>query len=187
MTVETLKGIRGDEQLYLFCTKVTSKSGAIDVGEHALYRRRKAPMRCDDRLCEGDFTKTAKDLHRQKYIEANDTIVAYIQDQPDQHGHTILRTLESLLMKAFIRRSILTRIRTSFDICITRTSTKNKKTSRPTVAAGRLFRCCDSRWSDEYLSHERVLSVTQPGAAIAKVASDRTTPVQSHHYHSCNE
>ena len=38
--------------------------------------------------------KTAK-----KYIEASDTIVACIQDRPDQPGHTILRALESLLMK----------------------------------------------------------------------------------------
>ena len=125
--METLKEIRGDEQLYLFCTKVTSKSGAIDVGEHALYRRRKAPTRFDDRLCEGDFTKTAKDLLRQKYIDANDIIVACIQDQPDQRGHTILHTLESLRMKACVRRSIMTRIWTSFAICITRTSTKNTK------------------------------------------------------------
>ena len=131
MTVETLKGIRGDQHLYLFWTKVTSKAGAIDVGEPALSRRRKAPMRFDDRLCEGDFTKTAiKDLHRQEYIEANDTIVACIHDWPDQPGHTILHTLESLLMKVCLRRSIMTRLWTSFATCsyyrpINRTSTKN--------------------------------------------------------------
>ena len=34
-------------------------------------------------------------------------------------------------------------------------------------------------WSDEYLSGERVLSVTQPGAAIANVASGRTSPTGS--------
>ena len=46
--VETLNGIRGDEQVYLFWTKVTSKAGAVDVGEHALpSRRRKAPIRFD--------------------------------------------------------------------------------------------------------------------------------------------
>ena len=39
-------------------------------------------------------------------------------------------------------------------------------------------------WSDEYLSHERV-SVTLPGAAIANVASGRTSPVHSRH--SSNE
>ena len=44
MTVETIKGIRGDVRLYLFWTKVTSKAGAIDVGKPALPRRRKAPM-----------------------------------------------------------------------------------------------------------------------------------------------
>ena len=56
---------RGDAQrnpgrwaLDIFWTKVTSKEGTIYVGEHALSRRRKAPMRFDDRLCEGDFTKT---------------------------------------------------------------------------------------------------------------------------------
>ena len=130
MTVETFKGIRGDEQLNLFWTKVTSKAGAINVGESALSRRRKAPMRFDDRLREGDVTKTAKDLHRQEYIEANDTIVACVQDRPDQPGHRptiqiILRTLESLLMKVCIRRDIMTRIWTSFATCITLTSTKN--------------------------------------------------------------
>ena len=53
----------GDVQLDLFWTKVTSNAGAIDVGEPALSRRRNT-MRFDDRLCEGDFTETAKDLHR---------------------------------------------------------------------------------------------------------------------------
>ena len=57
--VETLNGIRGDEQVDLFWTKVTSKAGAVDVGEPALPRRRKAPIRFDDyMLCEGDFPET---------------------------------------------------------------------------------------------------------------------------------
>ena len=29
-------------------------------------------MLFDDMLCEGDFMETAKDLHRQEYIEAHD-------------------------------------------------------------------------------------------------------------------
>ena len=52
MIVETLKGIMGEEQLYLFQTKETNKAGAIDVGEPALPRRRRAPMRYDDRVVE---------------------------------------------------------------------------------------------------------------------------------------
>ena len=47
MTVETLKGIWGDD---LFWTKVTSKAGVIDVGEPALPWRRKTPVRFDDGL-----------------------------------------------------------------------------------------------------------------------------------------
>ena len=82
MTVDTLKGIRDDEQLYPFWTTVTSKAGAIYVGEPALSRRRKGPMRFGDRLCEEDFMKTAKDLHRQEYTEANVTIVACIHAGP---------------------------------------------------------------------------------------------------------
>ena len=35
--VETLNGIRGDEQVDLFWTKVTTKAGAVDVGEHMRY------------------------------------------------------------------------------------------------------------------------------------------------------
>ena len=46
--VETLNGIRGDEQVDLFWTKVISKAGAVDVGEPALPRRRKAPIRFGD-------------------------------------------------------------------------------------------------------------------------------------------
>ena len=42
----------------------TSKAGPIYVGVPALYRRRKAPVQFG-----GYFTKTAKDLHRQEYIE----------------------------------------------------------------------------------------------------------------------
>ena len=74
---------------------MTSNAGDIDVGETALPRRIKAMIQ----LCEGDFTDTAKDLRRQEYFEANDTIVACIHDRFDQPEHTILRTLESLLMK----------------------------------------------------------------------------------------
>ena len=48
--VETLNGIRGDEQVDLFWTKVTSKAGAVDVGEPVLPRRRKAPIRFDDNI-----------------------------------------------------------------------------------------------------------------------------------------
>ena len=56
----------GDEKLDLLWTKVTSKAGVIDVGEPALSRRRKTPMRFDDMLCKGDFGDTAKDLRRQE-------------------------------------------------------------------------------------------------------------------------
>ena len=45
--VETLNGIRGDKQVDIFWTKVTSKAGAVDVGEPALPRRRKAPIQFD--------------------------------------------------------------------------------------------------------------------------------------------
>ena len=59
--------------LYLLWTKVTSKAGAIDVGEPALSRRRKAPIPFDDRLCKGDFIrKQRRDILKlQEYIEAN--------------------------------------------------------------------------------------------------------------------
>ena len=66
----------------------------------ALTRRRKQPVRFDDELCEGDFTETVKDLHRQEYFEANDIIVACIQDRFDQPGYTVLCTLEWLIRKA---------------------------------------------------------------------------------------
>ena len=46
--VKTLNGIRGDEQVDLFWTNVTTKAGAVDVGEPALPRRRKAHIRFDD-------------------------------------------------------------------------------------------------------------------------------------------
>ena len=39
VAVEMLNGIRGDEQVDLFWTNVTSKAGAVDVGEPALPRR----------------------------------------------------------------------------------------------------------------------------------------------------
>ena len=62
MIVKTLKGILGDEQLYLFQTKGTSNAGAIDLGELALPRRKRAFMRFDDRMFERGSTGTAKDL-----------------------------------------------------------------------------------------------------------------------------
>ena len=39
------------EQVDLFWTKVISKAGAVDEGEPALPRRRKAPIRFDDICC----------------------------------------------------------------------------------------------------------------------------------------
>ena len=83
MTMETLKGIRGDDQFDLFWTTMTSKAGATTwVNLHYLARRRKETMRFGDRLCERDFTKTANDLHRQEYTDANDTIVVCMHAEP---------------------------------------------------------------------------------------------------------
>ena len=140
------------------------------MGETALPRRIKAMIQ----LCEGDFTDTAKDLRRQEYFEANDTIVACIQDQFDQPEHTILRSLESLLMKTCKKEDH------DEDLGL-----RQRRNSRPTVAPVRLFRCGDGRWSNAYLSRERVLSVGHPGTAITNVASGRTSP--DHSRHSSNE
>ena len=52
--VETLNGMRGDEQVYLFWTKVTSKAGAVDVGEPG---RRKAHIRFDDIYCAKEISR----------------------------------------------------------------------------------------------------------------------------------
>ena len=52
----------------LFWRKMISKVGAIDVSEPALPLRRKAPMRFDERLCDGDVPETAKDLHHQEIL-----------------------------------------------------------------------------------------------------------------------
>ena len=49
--VETHNGIWGDEKVDLFWTKVTGKAGAVDVGEPALLRRRKTPIRFDYICC----------------------------------------------------------------------------------------------------------------------------------------
>ena len=105
--METLNGIQGDEQVPvdLFWTKVTSKAGAVDVGEPALPRRRKAPIRFDDNIC------CAKETSRKQL--------------------------------------------------------RQRTNSRPTAAVESSFLCCDSIRSDGYLSRERVLSVTQPGTAVA--------------------
>ena len=76
ITVETRKGIRGDEQLYLFWTQETIEAEAIDVGEPAIpgRRRKRAHDLMIVRLCEVNFTETGKDLHRQQNTEANDTV-----------------------------------------------------------------------------------------------------------------
>ena len=58
---------------------------------------------------ERDFTRTAKDLHRYEYCEANGTIVACIQNRFYQPGYTVLHTEESLLMKV-CKKVIVTRI-----------------------------------------------------------------------------
>ena len=114
--METLNGIRGDEQVDLFWTKVTSKAGAVDVGEPALPRRRKAPIRFDDNIiC------SAKETSRKQL--------------------------------------------------------RQRTNSRPTAAVERYFQCCDSIWSDGYLSLERVLSVTQPGTAVALLQFILVIPV----------
>ena len=122
MTVETLKVIRGDEQLNIFWTKVTSKAGAINVGEPRLPRRRKLP--CD--LMIGCANETSRKRRRTSIVRNTFTmIVACIQDQFDQPGYTVLRTLESLLMKACTKGHCDEGEDMSFATCFTRTSTKN--------------------------------------------------------------
>ena len=58
-------------------------------------------------LCDGDFTETAKDLHRQEYVAASDTVVACIQDRSDKLDIPcfVHYYLESLLMR-HVRRGI---------------------------------------------------------------------------------
>ena len=101
--METLNGIRGDEKVDLFWTKVTSKAGAVDVGEPALPRRRKAPIRFDDNAV-------------RRRLPGNNFDREHIRVQ--------LQLLDA-----------------NFDVV--------------------------TIWSDGYLSRERVLSVTQPGTAVA--------------------
>ena len=66
--VETLNGIRGDEQVDLFWTKVTSKAGAVDVGEPALPQRRKAPI-LFDYICYAKET-SRKQLRQRTNLHA---------------------------------------------------------------------------------------------------------------------
>ena len=121
---------KNNKKVYLFWTKITSKAESIYVGEPALPRRRNAPMRFGGGLCAGDFTETARDINRQEYFEATNIIVACIQDQFDQHGHTIRRTLESLLMKACKKDHNDEDLDVICNLYYTtRTSTKNKFSS----------------------------------------------------------
>ena len=109
---------------------MTSKAESIYVGEPGQPRRRSAPLRFGGGLCEGDFTETAKDLNRQEYFEATNIIVACIQDQFNQHGHTIIRTLESLLMNACKKEHHDEDLDVICNLYyITRTSKKNKSSS----------------------------------------------------------
>ena len=62
---------------------------------------------------------------------------------------------------------------------------RQRTNSRPTAAAGGDFDVVTAYVAMDIISHERVPSATQPGAAIASAASGRTSPVHSHH--SCNE
>ena len=95
---------KNKKQVYLLWTKMNSKAESIYVGELALHRRRNAPVRFGGGLGEGDFTETAKDgtsIVRNTSKPLISSSPASRNLQFDQHGHTILRTLDSLLMKAY--------------------------------------------------------------------------------------
>ena len=71
----------GNEQVDLFWTKVTSKAGAVDVGEPALPRRRKAPIRIDD-ICSAKETSRnnfdKEQIRVQLQLNANfDVVTVY--------------------------------------------------------------------------------------------------------------
>ena len=127
--------------------------------------------------------ETAKDLHRQEYIEDNDTIVACIQDRSDQPGHTILGALLSLLMKPCKKGNHDEDVDVS---CHLYHSDFNKEQIRVHLQLlGVDFEVVTADGAMKNLSRERVLSVTQRRAATANVASGCTSPV--HFRHSCNE
>ena len=84
-----------------------------------------------------------------------------------------------------IKEHYKTRIWTSFATVITRTSTKNNLASNVLQLLCANLDVVTALWGNEYISPERVFSVTRRGPAIANVASSRTSPVHSHH--SCNE
>ena len=84
--MERLNGMWGDDQVDLFWTKVTSKAGTFDVGEPALPRRRKAPIRCDDidlyavrrRLPGNNFDKEQIHVKQLLQLDANfDVVTVY--------------------------------------------------------------------------------------------------------------
>ncbi len=70
--------------------------------------------------------------------------------------------------------------RTSFVICITRTSTKNK--FAPTATAGRDFDVVTADGAmDIFHMKEYLLSLSQGQRLLYSAASGRTSPVHSHH------
>ena len=83
---------------------------------------------------EGDFTKTAKDLHRQQYTDANGTIVAYIHAgsaRPTWAYHSSYIRIAVKLMKACNDENLACHdedldVIKKIAICNTWNSTKNK-------------------------------------------------------------
>ena len=167
MTVETLKGIRGDEH-YTYSGQRWPAKRELSTWVNLRY------IDEENRPCDL-MIGCAKETSRKR----------------SQWYHRRLHpgparptwTYNSSYIRIAANEGASCRGSASFAICITRTSPKNKFASNCSCWAW--FWCCDNRWSDGYISHERVLSVTHPGEAIASAASGRISPV--HYHHSCNE
>ena len=89
ITLKQLKALRNDESFDKFWDKVQEKREQFSVGEAVLPRKRKVPKKLDDGFAPNEFLATTKDLYRQIYFEALDTITSTITDRFDQPGYQV--------------------------------------------------------------------------------------------------
>jgi len=110
LTIQTLQGMRKEEDFKLFFASVKQKAKSLDIEEATLPRKRRRPKYSilqyvqgheeASRKTEAFNPETAEDHYRIIFFDAIDTVIMAIKDRFEQPSFQFFSSIEQLLLKA---------------------------------------------------------------------------------------
>ncbi len=115
LTVDTMKGMRNDQDFKLFFESLKQKATKLDVGDPILPRKRHRPnysalhhagtSGSEESSSGASYPSSVEAHYRACYFEALDAIIMAINDRFDQPSYQFFASVEQLLLKSIKRQS----------------------------------------------------------------------------------